>query len=53
MVAWGKKGLNQGSNGDQEWLPATAVVEAQTSDLRTHLVDFEVCSGGVDALGPR
>ena len=53
MVAWGKKGLNQGSNGDQEWLPTTAAMGAQASILRTHRLDFEGCLGKVDALAPR
>ena len=53
MVAWGKNGLNQGSNGDHEWLPTTPAMEAQASIFRTTLLDFEGCSDKVDALAPR
>ena len=53
MVAWGKNGLNQCSNGDHEWLPTTPAMEAQASIFRTTLLDFEGCSDKVDALAPR
>ena len=48
----GQKGLNQGSNGDHGWLPATGAMEAQASIVRTHFLDFEGCSGKVDTLAP-